>query len=220
MSKSGAQYASERIELYGGQSSESARRARDLVAGLSQTGATQSDLDRVLTPLYAQQGRLGQAQGLLSGLSGDLQRSALGSTSGAGIAAANAARLSGSGRFGGGGNAALLASRGAAQAAGGQSAALSQALVQGRVADAQFQSGILQQRGGVSNAIASLLQTQAGLKEERGRLGISAEQFMANQQLGLAGIFGGVSTAAQAGSAQEQSALISGLFNLGASASQ
>ena len=64
----------------------------------------------------------------MKGLTGNLVGSALGSTAGAGMAAANAARLSGDGRYGGGGNAAIIASRGATDAAVGQSAALSQAL--------------------------------------------------------------------------------------------
>lgn len=216
MGSSGAKYAGERMELYGGSAEEAAIRARELAGQLGTSlGATDSDLSRVLVPLMEQQARLGQSQGLLSGLSNQLMGGAFGQTAGLGMAAVNAARLSGGGRYGGGGMAATIAARGAAQGAATQSGALSQALVQGRVADAQHQSNILAQQGGVANAIASLLQTQAGLREERGRLGISTEQFLANLQLGRMGVMGGVSTAAQSASAQEQSALISGLFNLG-----
>lgn len=157
-----------------------------------ESGATENDLLRALAPLQEQTGRLDQAFGALRGLTGSLVSSSLGSTAGASMAAVNAARMSGSGRYGGGGNAAMMAMRGATEAAVGQSAALSQALVQGQLGEAQYQSGILQQRGATAAALSQLLQSQAGLKEERGRMGVSMETELANILGGALNVYGGV----------------------------
>jgi hypothetical protein len=184
---------------------------------LSQTGATDADFARVTDPLYGQIGRLDRAQGLLSGLPGELQSSAMASTASAGIAASNAARLSGGGRFGSGGNAAILASRGASNAAASQSAALSQALVQGRMADANYQAGILNQRSGVLGALSGYLQSQVGLKEERARIPMDLQTEMANLLLGSAGVHAGIATTRMAGRSQENAATIGGLFQVAAS---
>lgn len=178
---------------------------RDAIASalnLGNTGSSQQDFQNTLAPLQDQIGRLDSAYGALNGLTGELKTSALASTSGAGIAAANAARLSGSGRFGSGGNAALLAARGATDAAVGQSAALTNAMVQGRLATSNYQSNILQQRGGISAALSQLFQGQAGLKEERARLPIQLQTELANVLLGGAGVHQGIATQKLAGNAQ------------------
>lgn len=156
------------------------------------SGALQSDLAAAVNPLQDQLARTDGIGNLLAGLTGKLVSSSLGSTAGAGIAAANAARLSGGGRFGGGGNAAMMAARGAVDASVGQSAALSQALVQGQLGEANFQSGILQQRGGIAAALSQLLQSQAGLKEDRGKLGVAMETEHANILSNALGVYGGI----------------------------
>ena len=156
------------------------------------TGATEQQLTQAQQPLRGQLGRLDSASGKLSGLTGELTSSALGSTAGGAVSAANAARLSGDGRFGGGGNAARVAARGATDAAVGQSAALSQALVQGRLGEANYESGLLQQRGGVSAALSQLLQGQAGLREERGRLGVANENEAGRILAGVFDVYGGI----------------------------
>lgn len=158
----------------------------------TQTGATEADLLKALGPLQGQMGKLDEAFGALRGLTGNLVSSSLGSTAGASMAAVNAARMSGSGRYGGGGNAAMMAMRGATEAAVGQSAALSQALVQGQLGEAQYQSGILQQRGATAAALSQLLQSQAGLKEERGKFGISMETELAKILGGALDVYGGL----------------------------
>jgi len=158
----------------------------------TQAGATADDLAAALSPLQGQMGRLDQSFGALRGLTGSLVSSSLGSTAGASMAAVNAARMSGAGRYGGGGNAAMMVSRGATEAAVGQSAALSQALVQGQLGEAQYQSGILQQRGATAAALSQLLQSQAGLKEERGKLGVSMETELANILGGALNVYGGM----------------------------
>lgn len=146
----------------------------------TQSGATAADLQRAVNPLADQLGALDGQQNALKGLTGQLISSSLGSTAGASVAAVNAARMSGDGRYGSGGNAAQAASRGAVDAAVNQSAALSSAIIQGRTAEASYQSNILQQRGGVASALSALLQQQAGLKEQRGQLGVAMEQQFAD----------------------------------------
>ena len=157
-----------------------------------QSGATEADLAMAINPLQGQMGRLDEAFGALRGLTGSLVSSSLGSTAGASMAAVNAARMSGGGRYGSGGNAAMMAARGATDAAVGQSAALGQALVQGQLGEAQYQSGILQQRGATAAALSQLLQNQAGLKEERGRMGVSMETELANILGGALNVYGGM----------------------------
>lgn len=156
------------------------------------SGATSADLSAALDPLKQQLGRTDEMQNLLSGLTGKLATSAVASTADAGAAAASAARLSGGGRFGGGGLAARTAARGAVDAATGKSAALSQALVQGQLGEANFQANLLQQRGGIAAALSQLLQQQAGLKEERGKLGVAMETELANVLGGALSVFGGI----------------------------
>lgn len=143
-------------------------------------GATEAMLAGAADPLRDQLDRVDSSGNLLAGLTGRLTSSALGSTAGASMAAVNAARMSGDGRFGGGGNAAAVAVRGATQAAVGQSAALSQAIVQGQLGEANYQQQVLQQRGGVAAALSQLLQSQAGLREQRGQLGVAMESEHAN----------------------------------------
>lgn len=169
----------------------SGARARYNQLGKS-TGATQQDLLAALQPLQGQLGEIDSQRNLLSGLTQRLTSSAVGSTAGASIAAVNAARLSGDGRYGAGGNAAVAASRGAVDAAVGQSAALSQAIVQGQLGEANFQSGLLQQRGGVTAALSQLLQQQAGLKEDRGKLGVASDTEAAQILSAGLQVYGGI----------------------------
>lgn len=156
------------------------------------TGATQADLLAAQRPLENQLSQYDGLSNKLNGLTGELIRSSVASTTGAGIAAANAARLSGGGRFGGGGNAAAMASRGAVDAAAATSAALSQAIVQGRLGEATYQQGLMQQRSGVAAALSQLLQEQAGLKETRGQLGVSMENEQAQILGGALQVYGGI----------------------------
>lgn len=172
----------------------SASRARFNEIGKT-TGATEELLMGALKPLEGQLGAIDQLRGQGLGIEEDLISSSLGSTAGAGVAAANAARLSGSGRLGGGGNAARMAARGATDAAVGQSGALSRAIVQGKLGEANYQSGLLQQRGGVSAALSQLLQGQAGLREDRARLGVANENQAGQLMLGALDVFGGISNA-------------------------
>lgn len=158
----------------------------------SQTGATEADLAKALDPLSAQLQLLDTQKNPFDGFSKELTSSALGNTAGASVAAVNAARLAGDGRFGSGGNAAILASRGAVDAAVNQSNALSNALIQGKTLEANYQSNMIQQRGGVAAALSTLLQQQAGLKEERGQLGVAMEQEFANTLSGNQSVYGNV----------------------------
>jgi len=160
----------------------------------TQTGATSQMLANVLNPLNETAGMVDAEMNSLSGLTGQLISSSLGSTAGAGMAAANAARLSGDGRYGGGGMAAILAGRGATDAAVGQSSALSQAIVQGRLGEAQHRSGLLAQRGGIASTISQILQQQAGLMEDRGKLGVAMETEQAQILGGALGVYGGIQT--------------------------
>lgn len=102
---------------------------------------------------------IGQLNQIAGGIRGQVQGSALASTRGAQLQAIQAARLGGGGRGGlaFGGGAAQLAARAGQQAGTQQSAALSQALLQGT----QLQGGLLAQAG------------QLGLGAAQGRLGIA-----------------------------------------------
>jgi len=146
----------------------------------TRSGATQQDLQAAVNPLAQQLAIADGQQNALSGLTQQLTSSAIGSTAGASMAAIQAARMSGDGRYGSGGMAAMAASRGAVDAAVGQSAALSNALIQGRMAEANYQQNWLQNRGGIAAALSTLLQQQAGLKEQRGQLGVAMEQQFAD----------------------------------------
>ena len=154
------------------------------------SGATQADLNAAVNPLSQQLAIADSQQNLLQGLTGRLTSSALGSTSGAAAAAVNAARLSGDGRYGAGGMAAMAASRGAVDAAVGQSSALSSAILQGQMAEANYQQSWLQNRGGIAAALSTLLQQQAGLKEQRGQLGVALEQQMADTLVQSQSVYG------------------------------
>tara|TARA_R110000751_G_scaffold300963_1_gene413033 strand:+ start:13390 stop:14247 length:858 start_codon:yes stop_codon:yes gene_type:complete len=161
----------------------------------SETGATERQMREAQNPLRDQRDRIDGQMGALDGLTEELTGSSLGNTAGAGVAAVNAARLSGGGRSGGGGNAARVAARGATDAAVGQSAALSQALVQGRLGEANYKSGLLQQRGGINAALSQLLQSQAGLREDRARLGVANENEAAQTLVGALDVFGDIESA-------------------------
>tara|TARA_R110000782_G_scaffold211669_3_gene299836 strand:- start:11131 stop:12015 length:885 start_codon:yes stop_codon:yes gene_type:complete len=161
----------------------------------SETGATEQAMRDAQNPLRDQRDLIDGQMGALDGLTDDLTSSSLGTTAGAGVAAVNAARLSGGGRSGGGGNAARVAARGATDAAVGQSAALSQALVQGKLGEANYKSGLLQQRGGINAALSQLLQSQAGLREDRARLGVANENEAAQTLVGALDVFGDVESA-------------------------
>jgi len=156
------------------------------------TGAKASDLAAALDPLKAQLGALDNAQGLMSGFTGRLVNSGVASTAGASAAAVGAARLSGDGRFGAGGNAAAFAARGAVDAAVGQSSAIAQALVQGQMSEANFQSNILQQRGGIAAALSQVLQQQNSLLEDRGKLGVAMDTEHAQILSGALQTYGGI----------------------------
>ena len=188
-------------------------RALERSKDLSQYGAGEQDFAAIFAPLQDQLSRLDSASGMLSGIGGDLRAQALAQSGGSAMAAANAARLSGSGRYGRGGNAALMAARGASQAASGQSAALANALVQGRLANANFESNLLQQRAGVTGAISGYQQGIAGLKEERARIPMDLEVELANLYAAFAGQAAGISQTRIAGRSQENAAFISGMFN-------
>ena len=157
-----------------------------------QTGATEDQLLAALDPLKTQLGMLDDSSNLLAGLTNKLVSSSLGSTAGASMAAVNAARLSGDGRYGSGGMAAILAARGATDAAVGQSAALSQALVQGQLGEANFQQQYLAQRGGIATALSQLLQSQAGLREDRAKLGVAMETEHGNILSNSMQVYGGI----------------------------
>lgn len=157
-----------------------------------QSGATIADFANALNPLQQQLGMYDSMSGKLNGLTDQLISASVASNAGAGVAAANAARLSGSGRYGGGGNAAIAAGRGAVDAAAATSAALSQALVQGRLGEANYQTGLMQQRSGVAAALSQLLQEQAGIKEARGTLGVAMENEQAQILGGVLQVYGGV----------------------------
>lgn len=161
----------------------------------SETGATERAMRDAQNPLRDQRDLIDGQMGALDGLTDDLTSSSLGTTAGAGVAAVNAARLSGGGRSGGGGNAARVAARGATDAAVGQSAALSQALVQGKLGEANYKSGLLQQRGGINAALSQLLQSQAGLREDRARLGVANENEAAQTLVGALDVFGDIESA-------------------------
>lgn len=184
---------------------------------LSQTGATEADFANIFAPLKEQMGLLDSSMGRLSGLNRELVSGALAQTGGAGMAATNAARLSGSGRFGRGGNAALMAARGAASAASGQSAALSSALVQGTLASANYDAGLLQQRAGIAGLMSQYQQGISGLKEERARLPMDLQLELANVLMAQAGQHAGLAQTRVAGRSQENAAFISGLFGAASS---
>lgn len=152
----------------------SGARARYNRLGIT-AGATEQQLAAALDPLRGQLDQLDSQKNALRGLTGELIGSSIAGNTNASLAAVNAARLSGGGRYGSGGAAAVMASRGAVDAAVGSSSAISQALVQGRLGEAQYQAGILQTRGGIAAALSQLLQEQAGLREERGKLGVAME---------------------------------------------
>lgn len=128
---------------------------------------------------------------------GSLQRSALGSTDSASVAAAQVAKTSGGrggGAFGGGG-ATALATRAAQGAASSQGAALDQVNHQSKVQLAQLEAGVSDslQRGKIA---------QAGLFEQRQSVGINARtQFLdilgGMAKSGLAGTGGSASTRAR-----------------------
>lgn len=188
-----------------------ASRARYNRLGVT-AGATEAQLSAALAPLQEQLGRVDASGNLLAGLTNRLVSSSLGSTAGASMAAVNAARLSGDGRYGSGGMAATLAARGAADAAVGQSAALSQAIVQGQLGEANYQQQMLQQRGGIAAALSQLLQSQAGLREERGRLGVAMENEHANILGSAMQVYGGITEQRQNDSWKDDSPSLFGLI--------
>lgn len=161
------------------------------VSTLATKGATSLDLAAVLKPLQEQADQLDGTTNPLASLSSALAKSAIGNTAAAGMSAVSAARLSGDGRFGSGGAAAVLASRAATDAAVGQSSAIAQALVQGKLGEANFQQSKQAQQIEVSKTIAQLLQTQADLKENRARLAIAQQNNNQNVYANFAQIFGG-----------------------------
>jgi len=178
--------------------------AMQIAQSFDQLGATNADLAAMQAPLAEQMGRLNNAQGLLNGLTGDLSRSAIGSTSGASIAAVNAARMVGGNTYAG--NPAALAARGATDAAVGQSSALANALVQARLGQANYQSGIMQQQGAVAAAQAQALQGIAGMKEQRATNQLNVA--LSNQQMaaGMYGPAGGTEQARVGAKAQKDTA--------------
>lgn len=188
-----------------------ASRARYNRIGVT-TGATEEMLAGALDPLRDQLSQVDANKNLLSGLTNRLIGSSLGSTAGASIAAVNAARLSGDGRYGSGGMAATLAARGASDAAVGQSAALSQALVQGQLGEANYQSQILQQRGGIAAALSQLLQQQVGLREDRAKLGVAMETEHANVLGSAMQVYGGITEQRQNDSWKDDAPSLFGLI--------
>jgi hypothetical protein len=190
---------------------------------LSTTGPNRTDLNRVLNPLIAQRDMLDSEAGRYGGLSQLLQglatNSALGDTSNAQIAAVNAARLSGSGRFGAGGFAASQARRGAVDAAAMQSSALAnlllQSTLQGTQVDAAYRGSVLQQRGQLQQQIAGTEQSFMGLQEERARMPISYRAELANILLGTAGIQQGIATQKLANASSERTMFVNNLFKSG-----
>ena len=188
-----------------------ASRARYNQLGIS-SGATEQQLSAVLDPLREQLGQIDASGNKLAGLTDRLISSSLGSTAGASMAAVNAARLSGDGRYGSGGMAAILASRGAADAAVGQSSALSQAIVQGQLGEANYQQSLLSQRGGIAAALSQVLQQQAGLREDRGKLGVAMETEHANILGGAMQVYGGITEQRQRSSWKDDAPSIFGLI--------
>ena len=129
-------------------------------------GSSPGDMENLIKPLLEQMGRLDAAGGMLEGLPGELARSAIGSTAGGSMAAVNAARMAGGGNVLGG-NPAAIAARGAADSAVGQSSALANAIVQARLGQANFKSGLLGQQSGISSAMSQAYASLLGVKEDR-----------------------------------------------------
>lgn len=184
-----------------------------MVQNLPFTGATSADLAAVLKPLQEQMAAL-DGGNPLAGLTSEVVKSSLGSTAGASMAAVNAARLSGDGRFGSGGAAAILAGRAATDAAVGGSAAIANALVQGRVSEANYQQGIQQQKSGLATTLAQVLQGQADFKEGRARFGIEQQNINQNAFTQFGQIAGGIKQAKTGAKAQKDSAWIGGISQI------
>lgn len=157
---------------------------QDLVSGFKNPF-----VDSISGSLEAATANIRSRRGAMDGIEGDVRNSALARTQGAQVAALNAARMT-SGRggtaFGGGSKA--IATRAAQQAASGQSAALAQALLQGRQMRTTYDLQQAGAEGSLAQAMANARKAQAQMSESNINRQFSAKTGFQEMMVTMAGV--------------------------------